>query len=96
MSKSHRASRKVQLSVDEGNNNYVLPVKCSGGSRIFPRRRGGVPTHKLALFGKFFAENCMKMKEFGPWGVRVPGTPLDPPMKWDRPSLKSTRANKTK
>ena len=65
MSKSHRASRKVKLSVDAGNNNYVLPVKCSGGSGIFPRG-GGVPTPKLGLFSNFFAENCMKMKEFGP------------------------------
>ena len=31
------------------------------------------------LFRKFFAENCMKMKEFGPrGGAHVPGAPLDP------------------
>ena len=40
----------------------------------------GAPTPKLGLFYKFFAENCLKMKEFGPQGVRVPGAPLDPPM----------------
>ena len=32
----------------------------------FPQ--GGVPIPKLGLFCKFFAENCMKMKEFGPLG----------------------------
>ena len=40
----------------------------------FPQ--GGVPTAKLRLFCNFFAENCMKMKEFGLPGARVPGTPL--------------------
>ena len=30
---------------------------------------------KVLLFFKFFAENCMEMKEFGPGG-RVPGAPL--------------------
>ena len=38
--------------------------------------RGGAPTPKLGLFGKFFAENCMKMKESRPPGGRVPGAPL--------------------
>ena len=47
----------------------------SGGSRIFPR--GGAPTPKSAIIFQFFAENCMKMKEFGPpGGARVPGAPL--------------------
>ena len=54
---------------------------------------GGVPTTKLGLFSKFFAENCMKMKEFEPGrGCASLVPPLDPPMKWDRPSLRSTRA----
>ena len=35
---------------------------------------------KNVLFGKVFAENCMKMKEIGQ-GAHIPGTPaLDPPM----------------
>ena len=42
---------------------------------------GGAPTHKIAIIFQIFAENCMKMKEFGPRGARVPGAPLDPPMK---------------
>ena len=55
-------------------------TQTSGGSRIFPR--GGAPTPKSAIIFQFFAENCMKMKEFGPpGGARVPGAPpLDPPM----------------
>ena len=48
----------------------------SGGSRIFPGG-GGAPTPKSAIIFQFFAENCMKMKEFGPprGGGRVPGAP---------------------
>ena len=39
----------------------------------------GTPTPKLELFGKFFAENCTKMKEFGPpGGGGIPRAPLDP------------------
>ena len=40
---------------------------------------GGAPTPKNAIIFQFFAENCMKMKEFGPpggGGARVPGAPL--------------------
>ena len=41
-----------------------------------PGRGGGVPTPKNAIIFQFFAENCMKMKEFGPrGGARVPGAP---------------------
>ena len=38
---------------------------------------GGAPTPKVGLFFQLFAENCMKMKEFGPrgGGARVPGAP---------------------
>ena len=44
---------------------------------------GGAPTPKIAIIFHIFAENCMKMKEFGPPGGgarpwRPP--PLDPPM----------------
>ena len=35
----------------------------------------GAPTPKVDVLTNFFAENCMKMKEFGPKGARVPGTP---------------------
>ena len=45
----------------------------------FPR--GGAPTPKIAIIFHIFAENCMKMKEFGPRGGARPWRPpLDPPM----------------
>ena len=52
----------------------------SGGSSIFPR--AGAPTPKIAIIFHIFAENCMKMKEFGPpgGGARPWRPPLDPPM----------------
>ena len=54
-----------------------LSSPFSGGSRIFLRGVRQLP--KVLLFCKFFAENCMKMKEFGfPGGVPAP--PLDPPI----------------
>ena len=48
---------------------------------------GGAPTPKIAIIFHIFAENCMKMKEFGPpgGGARPWRPPLDPPM--FRPSL---------
>ena len=51
----------------------------SGGSRIFPG--GGRQLPKCYYFS-IFAENCMKMKEFGPpgGGARPWRPPLDPPM----------------
>ena len=37
---------------------------------------GGAPTPKIAIIFHIFAENCVKMKEFGPpGGARVPGAP---------------------
>ena len=50
--------------------------------RIQDFPQGGAPTPKSAIIFQIFAENCMKMKEFGPpGGGRVPGAPrLDPPM----------------
>ena len=43
---------------------------------------GGAPTPKSAIIFQFFAENCMKMKEFGPpgGGRASLAPPLDPPM----------------
>ena len=46
---------------------------------------GGAPTPKNAIIFQFFAENSMKMKEFGPpggGGARPWRPPLDPPMGW--------------
>ena len=49
----------------------------------FPDR--GAPTPKMLiksiLFGKISAENCMKMKEIGQEGERLPSAHLNPPMK---------------
>ena len=52
--------------------------------RIQDFPQGGVPTPKIAIIFQFFAENCMKMKEFGPagGGARPWRPPLDPPMLW--------------
>ena len=52
--------------------------------RIQDFPQGGAPTPKSAIIFQFFAENCMKMKEFGPpgGGARPWRPPLDPPMRW--------------
>ena len=46
--------------------------------RIQDFPQGGASTPKSAIIFQIFAENCMKMKEFGPpgGGARVPGAPL--------------------
>ena len=36
---------------------------------------GGAPTPKIAIIFQIFAENCMKMKEFGPPGGARPWRP---------------------
>ena len=47
--------------------------------RIQDFPQGGAPTPKIAIIFQIFAENCMKMSEFGLGGASlVP--PLDPPM----------------
>ena len=45
--------------------------------RIQDFPQGGAPTPKSVIIFQIFAENCMKMKEFGPLGggARVPGAP---------------------
>ena len=49
--------------------------------RIQDFPQGGAPTPKIANIFQIFAENCMKMKEFGPRGGRASlAPPLDPPM----------------
>ena len=44
-------------------------------------REGVRQLPKVLLFFNFFAENCMKMKEFEPKGGGVPGASLDPPVR---------------
>ena len=60
-----------------------LKVITSGGSRIFVRDGGGAPTPKTGVliyyFENCFAENCIKMKEFGlRGGALIPSAP--PPL----------------
>ena len=55
-------------------NAHLLTVADPGFSR------GVALTPKLGLFYKYFAENCMKMKEFGPRGGVSLVSPLDLPM----------------
>ena len=40
----------------------------------------GAQSPKVGVLTYYFVENCMKMKEFGPGGVRVARIPLDPPL----------------
>ena len=63
---------------EEGSSNPPgRRPPTSGGSRIFLRGVSQLPI--LLLFCNYFAENCMKMKEFGPGGASL-AAPLDPPM----------------
>ena len=61
---------------------YLLELLSQWRIQDFPQE--GAPTRKNLLFSRFFAENCMKMKEFGPpgggGGARPWRPPLDPPM----------------
>ena len=54
--------------------DYYIVINWQWRIQDFPQ--GGAPTPKNAIIFQFFAENCMKMKEFGPpGGARVPGAP---------------------
>ena len=49
--------------------------------RIHDFPEGGAQTPKSAIILRIFAENCMKMKEFGPpEGGERPWHPPNPPM----------------
>ena len=68
-------SRRQILGID------ILPHCTINTWRIQDFSQGGAPTPKFLLFCRYFAENCMKMKEFGPPGVCASlAPPLDPPM----------------
>ena len=57
---------------------------CQIQWRIQDFPQGGAPTSKIAIIFQIFAENCMKMKEFGPpggGGGASLAPPLDPPMR---------------
>ena len=55
----------------------LLDVSTDRQWRIQDFPQGGAPTLKIAIIFQIFAENCMKMKEFGPpGGAHIPGAPL--------------------
>ena len=62
--------RKWKATVGDLKVHYYL-LLFSGGSRIFLKE---VPTPNAGVLTYYFAENCMKMKEFRHVG-RVPGAP---------------------
>ena len=69
----HGASEHVRfLSCDY--HPFIYNLNIQWRIQDFPEE--GAPTPKSAIILPFFlAKNCMKMKELGPGGVRVPGTP---------------------
>ena len=70
----------VQIWKKLHSNCIVMKISIfSGRSRIFQTDRQPLSLVQN-LFGKFFAENCMKMKEIGRKGGRPCLAPLDPPM----------------
>ena len=56
-------------------NSQLLQSCLQWRIQDFPQ--GGAPTPKIAIIFHIFAENCMKMKEFGPQGGRAS---LAPPL----------------
>ena len=58
---------------------YIFIFICVTKSVADPGfSRVGCANSQIGIILQFFAENCMKMKEFGPpgEGARVPGAPL--------------------
>ena len=64
--------------------NFILTIFCDESSyNVFTLpvadpefSPGGAPTPKSAIIFQNFAENCIKMKEFGPPGGERPWHPL--------------------
>ena len=70
----------VQIWEKLHSNCIVMKISIfSGRSRIFQTDRQPLSLVQN-LFGKFFAENCMKMKEIGRKGGHPCLATLDPPM----------------
>ena len=73
-----RISKLLLLLLFDKLKSYT--VRLQWRIQDFPQG-GGAPTPKNAIIFQFFAENCMKMKEFEPpGGARPWRPPLDPPM----------------
>ena len=68
MSPSNRRNMNWHEDYHDDDNSVADPGFSPGG---------GAPTPKSAIIFQFFAENCMKMKEFGPQGGRAS---LAPPL----------------
>ena len=71
----------ISYSVQSNYASFLVSAKFAYHLSVadpgFSPGGGGAPTPKSAIIFQFFAENCMKMKEFGPpGGARVPGAPL--------------------
>ena len=67
-------STKILTTLFANEITMTTPVADPGFSP------GGAPTLNIAIIFQIFAENCMKMKEFGPPGRASLSPPLDPPM----------------
>ena len=57
-------SRIFQMGMGVLTTGVAVPTSVADPG-FFP---GGAPTPKIAIIFQIFAENCMKMKEFGPGG----------------------------
>ena len=75
--------KRYYFESSQGHSTWYLAIRDNWFNLVhifqwwiqdFPQ--GGAPTPKSAIIFQIFAENCMKIKEFGPQGGRVPGAPL--------------------
>ena len=64
---SSRYLDTLESSMELNNIGKIL-VYIHSQWRIQDFPQGGVPTPNIAIIFRIFAENCMKMKEFGPQG----------------------------
>ena len=61
---------KYRFTTGQRNNRHTYTTRETDRWRIQDFPEGGAPTPKSVIIFQFFAENCMKMKEFGPPGGR--------------------------
>ena len=66
------------------SSESIKPCRIQWRIQDFPKKGANSQSGCAnLLFCKFFAENCRKMKEFGP-EARVPEPPHPPIRQWDR------------
>ena len=75
---NHRSTLQIIFRKQNEKNAVADPDFPREGSANSP---GGTRQHTIL---PNFPQNCMKLKEFGLRGARVPHAPLDPPLKWFR------------